>query len=202
TNARRNFAMSFIAVGSFLALMFGSAFSAVLITTLGDARMDAWAWRIPCLVAAPLGYIAFYIRRRMEETPHFEALRERNSVRRNPLRSVVTSKPTLAAVVLTIFLPALNGPGYYLLFAYMPTYLETSLGEGHNFSMLQALLVTVCSLVAIVISIPLMATLSDRIGRKKVLAFSAVATGAAAYPMFALVTTGEFGLAAVATVVL
>jgi MHS family proline/betaine transporter-like MFS transporter len=202
TNERRNFSMSFVAVGSFLALMFGSAFSALLITALGDATMEAWAWRIPFLFAAPLGYIGFYIRKRMEETPHFEALRERNSVERNPLRRVVTSKRTLAAIALTIFLPALNGPGYYLLFAYMPTYLKTSLGEDNNFSMIEALMVTVCSLIAIVISIPLMAALSDRIGRKKVLAFSAIATGVVAYPAFVLITTGEFGLAAVATVVM
>lgn len=201
-NATRNFSMSFIAVGSFLALMFGSVFSAVLITALGDATMEAWGWRIPFLLAAPLGYIGFYIRRKMEETPHFEALRERNSVARNPLKRVFTSKKTVAAIVLTIFLPALNGPGYYLLFAYMPTYLKTSLGEGHNFTMLQALVVTACSLVAIVISIPLMARLSDRIGRKKVLAFSAIAVVIAAYPAFTLITTGQLGLAIIATIIM
>ncbi|MFC6354598.1 MFS transporter [Luethyella okanaganae] len=202
TDARRNYSMSFIAVGSFIALMFGSAFSAALITTLGDATMEAWGWRIPFLLAAPLGYIGFYIRRKMEETPHFEALRERKSVERNPLRAVFTSKKHLQAIALTIFLPALNGPGYYLLFAYMPTYLKTSLGEGHNFPMLQALTVTAFSLIAIVIAIPLMANLSDRIGRKPVLVIASVAVAVAAYPCFALITTGQFGLAVIATIVM
>lgn len=200
-DARRNFAMSFIAVGSFVALMAGSAFSALLITTLGDDTMTSWAWRIPFLLAAPLGYIGFYIRRRMEETPYFEALRERNDVERNPLKTVFTSKRHLAAIVITIFLPALNGPGYYLLFAYMPTYLKTSLGA-HDFSMLQALSVTAVSLVAIVICIPLMARLSDRIGRKPVLALSAIAMAVVSYPAFLLIATGSFGLACIATVVM
>lgn len=201
-DAHRNFSMSFIAVGSFFALMFGSAFSAVLITTLGDATMEAWAWRIPFLFAAPLGYVGFYIRSKMEETPHFEALRERNTVERNPLRAVFTSKRHLKAIALTIFLPALNGPGYYLLFAYMPTYLKTSLGEGHNFTMLQALTVTATSLVAIIISIPLMARLSDRIGRKPVLMISSVAVAIVAIPMFMLITTGVMGLAMIGTTVM
>lgn len=200
-DARRNFAMSFIAVGSFVALMAGSAFSALLITTLGDDTMTSWAWRIPFLLAAPLGYIGFYIRRRMEETPYFEALRERNDVERNPLKTVFTSKRHLAAIVITIFLPALNGPGYYLLFAYMPTYLKTSLGA-HDFSMLQALSVTAVSLVAIVICIPLMARLSDRVGRKPVLALSAIAMAVVSYPAFLLIATGSFGLACIATVVM
>lgn len=199
---RRNFAMSFIAVGSFVALLFGSAFSAVLITSLGDTTMEAWAWRLPFLLAAPLGYVGFYIRSRMEETPYFEALQERKTVARNPLKDVFTSKRHLTAIVLTIFLPAINGPGYYLLFAYMPTYLKTSLGEGHNFSMVQSLSVTACSLVAIIICIPLMARLSDRIGRKPVLLISAILTGVMSYPMFVLITTGHFALAAVGAVVM
>lgn len=201
-DAKRNFSMSFIAVGSFFALMFGSAFSAVLITTLGDATMEAWGWRIPFLFAAPLGYVGFYIRSKMEETPHFEALRERNTVERNPLRAAFTSKRHLKAIALTIFLPALNGPGYYLLFAYMPTYLKTSLGEDHNFTMLQALTVTAVSLVAIIISIPLMARLSDRIGRKPVLMIASVAVAVAAIPMFMLITTGNMGLAMIGTAVM
>ncbi|WP_328609216.1 MFS transporter [Amycolatopsis sp. NBC_00345] len=199
---RRNFAMSFIAVGSFVALMFGSVFSAILITALGDSTMTSWAWRLPFLLAVPLGYVGFYIRRRLEETPHFQALRERNSVPRNPLKTTFTSRRHLKAIALTIFLPALNGPGYYLLFVYMPTYLKTSLGEGHNFSMLPALAVTAFSLIAIVICIPLMARLSDRVGRKPVLTVSAVAMAVVSYPMFLLITTGTFALAAIATVVL
>ncbi len=199
---RRNFNMSFIAVGSFLALMTGSAFSATLITVLGDATMTAWAWRVPFLVAAPLGYIGFYIRSQLEETPHFAALREAKSVERNPLRAVFTSKEHLRAIALTIFLPALNGPGYYLLFAYMPTYLKTSLGEGRNFTMQAALVVTAQSLIAIVITIPLMARLSDTIGRKPVLTISAVAMAVLSYPMFTLITTGDEVLATIGTVVL
>lgn len=200
-DARRNYMMSFIAVGSFVALMFGSAFSAILITTLGDDAMTSWAWRVPFLLAVPLGYVGFYIRRQLEETPHFTALREQNTVVRNPLKAALTSPRHLKAIALTIFLPALNGPGYYLLFVYMPTYLKTSLGE-HNFSMLRALMVTAVSLIAIVICIPLMARLSDRVGRKPVLTLSAVAMAVVSYPMFLLITTGEFALACVGTTVL
>jgi MHS family proline/betaine transporter-like MFS transporter len=47
-----------------------------------------------------------------------------------------------------------------------------------------------------------MARLSDRIGRKPVLTGSAVAMAAVSYPMFRLITTGEFGLACIGTIVL
>lgn len=201
-NDQRNASMAWIAVGSFVALMFGSGFSAFLITALGDATMSDWGWRIPFLFAAPLGYIGFYIRRQMEETPHFEALKETKTVKRNPLTAVFGSKRHLLAVLLTIFLPAVNGPGYYLLFAYMPTYLKTQLGDGRNFTMQEALMVNVCGLIAMVIMIPLMARLSDRIGRKPVLIISAVAMAVVAYPAFHLISTGEMGLAAIGAAVM
>ena len=200
-NRHRNFAQSFIAVGSFFALFFGSTLSAILITTLGDANMSGWGWRIPFLVALPLGYIGFYIRSKMEDTPHFNALRERNVVERNPLKTVFTSKKHLAAIALTIFLPAVNGPGYYLLFAYMPTYLKTSLGA-NNFTMLGALVVTAASLVAIIIAIPIMARLSDRYGRKPILAWSAVGTAVLSYPSFLMITTGNMALASIGAVMM
>ena len=38
---------------------------------LGDAAMHAWGWRIPFLVAAPMGLIGMYLRARMEDTPIF-----------------------------------------------------------------------------------------------------------------------------------
>lgn len=198
----RNYAMSWIAVGSFVALMFGSAFSAFLITVLGDDTMTSWGWRIPFLFAGPLGYIGFYIRRRMEETPHFEALKEEDAIEKNPLKAALGNRRHLLAIVLTVFLPAVNGPGYYLLFAYMPTYLKTSLGEGRNFSMLQALLVNVFGLIAVIIMIPIMARLSDRIGRKPVLMISGIAVAVAAYPMFALIVTGEMMMAVIAVMVM
>ncbi len=35
--------------------------------------MEAWGWRIPFLVAGPLGAIAFYFRMKIEESPQFRA---------------------------------------------------------------------------------------------------------------------------------
>jgi MHS family proline/betaine transporter-like MFS transporter len=198
----RNFSMSFVAVGSFFALLFGSTFSATLITVLGDDSMESWGWRLPFLLAGPLGLVGYYIRTRLEETPQFQALRERREVKKNPLRTTFTSRRHILAIVLTIFLPALNGPGYYLLFTYMPTYLRTSLGEEHNFSMVQALLVNACGLVVVIIAIPLFARLSDRIGRKPVLIGSAVASAAVAFPCFLMISTGHAVLAGLSTAIM
>jgi MFS transporter, MHS family, proline/betaine transporter len=195
---RRGLATSFIAIGSFFALLFGSLFSAALIAGLGADAVTSWAWRLTFLLAAPLGIVGWYIRSRLEDTPRFQELREHREVAHNPLRTAFRSRRHLAAIGLTIALPALNGPGYYILFVYMPTYLKSVL----KFSQVQGLVVTAVGLVVIIIAIPLLAVLSDRIGRKPILIGSAVSTGLLAYPCFLLIGTGNIGLACLAAGVL
>jgi len=80
--------------------------------------------------------------------------------------------------------------------------LKTSLGNGHNFSSVQALMVTAVGLLTIIVAIPLMARLSDRIGRKPVLTISAIAMAAVSYPMFTFIVTGQMGLAMVGAAVM
>ena len=45
----------------------------LLQTLLGDAAMDSYGWRIPFLIAGPLGLVGLYIRLRLTDTPAFEA---------------------------------------------------------------------------------------------------------------------------------
>ena len=57
----------------------------LLTVGLGPARMDAWGWRIPFLVAGPLGLVAFYIRNRLGESPLFQAVAQRGHTEHAPL---------------------------------------------------------------------------------------------------------------------
>ncbi|MEJ7690444.1 MAG: hypothetical protein WKF76_08480 [Nocardioidaceae bacterium] len=41
---------------------------------LSEDSMQSWGWRLPFLVAAPLGLIGMYLRSRMEDTPVFREL--------------------------------------------------------------------------------------------------------------------------------
>ena len=42
-----------------------------MLSVLSDAAMSHWGWRIPFLVALPMGGIALYLRTRIEDTPAF-----------------------------------------------------------------------------------------------------------------------------------
>ena len=83
-------------------------------------------------------------------------------------------------MLLALFIPLMNGSGYYVLFSYMPTFLKS---KQIGFSTGTALLVTAASLVAISIAIPFMGKLSDRVGRKRVIAGAAIAMAIAGHSL-------------------
>jgi MHS family proline/betaine transporter-like MFS transporter len=197
-NDRRALRMAPLAMGSFLALLFGSLLITALLFVLGSSGLSSWGWRIAFLFAIPMAAVGVYIRTRIEDTPHFRHIQAKKEVVRNPILMVLTTKEYLKAIGVALLLPAVNGPGYYILFVYMPTYLNRVM----HFSQMQSLVVTACGLLTMVGAVPLMATLSDRFGRKPLLLLSAAVIGALAWPCFWLLTFGSMPLACLAAVLL
>ncbi|GAA4390790.1 MFS transporter [Tsukamurella soli] len=194
---RRGFNTSLAQIASFAALLVGTLLAYAMSPWLTAARIHAggfgtWAWRIPFLVALPFGLIGWYIRRSLDDTPNFQKLKQEGGLAKNPLKEAFSSSRHRRAMLLALFVPMMNGSGYYVLFTYMPTFLH---GKKIGFTLGTALVVTASSLVAICIAIPIMGALSDRIGRKRVIAWSAVAMIVAAIPCYALLVTGREHLA-------
>lgn len=194
---RRGLNTSLAQIASFGALLTGTmvAFGMspwLTAEAVNGGGFGAMAWRVPFLVAVPLGIIGFIIRRSLDDTPNFKKLQNEGGISRNPIREAFSSPEHRRAMVLALFIPLMNGSGYYVLFSFMPTFLK---GEHIGFTMGQALLVTAVSLVAICIAIPFMGALSDRIGRKKVVAGAAIAMAVVAIPCYALIVTGDLALA-------
>ena len=195
---RRGLITSYAQIASFLALLTGTVVAATLTERLGQAAMVAWGWRVPFLLAIPMGFIGWYIRQRIADTPHFTHLKEVGGLARRPLREAFSSPEHRAAMLLALFLPLMNGSGYYVLFTYMPTFMKSALG----FSLLQGFVVTAVSLLAICLAIPYMGALSDRIGRKRVMRGAALAMVVAGIPCYALIASGNVALAGMGAIVM
>lgn len=194
---KRGLITSYAQIASFLALLIGTLVAFTMspwlnATAIHGGGFGSWAWRIPFLIAIPMGVIGWYIRRAISDTPNFGRLKESGGLSRNPLKEAFASPEHRRAMLLALFIPLMNGSGYYVLFSYMPTFLT---GHRIGFSTGTALLVTAASLVAICVAIPFMGALSDRLGRKKVIAGAAIAMVIAAVPCYALIVTGNFALA-------
>ena len=92
---------------------------------LGDDDMHAWGWRLPFLVAAPLGLVGIYLRTRLEDTPIFrelEAKGEKEESTKTQFKDLLAGywRPILQLGGLVVALNVVN----YTLLSYMPTYLE------------------------------------------------------------------------------
>ncbi|MER2223245.1 MAG: MFS transporter, partial [Rhodococcus sp. (in: high G+C Gram-positive bacteria)] len=58
-----------------LGLLAGAGIAALLATVLDSGQLSDWGWRIPFLLALPMGLVALWLRLRLEETPSFERAR-------------------------------------------------------------------------------------------------------------------------------
>ena len=182
---RRGFYAAFLDSGSYLGFVLGAAIVTAMQIMFGQQAMEDGLWRVPFLIAGPLGLIAVYLRMRVEETPHFAALAAEQdaagaTLRVNPLRVFAANwKPMLLVILLVA---AANSAGYAFT-SYMPTYLSTVLRhdsiQGNLFS-LPLMLLMACLM-------PFVGMLSDRVGRRPVLFAAAIWIILLSYPAFALI---------------
>lgn len=149
-------------------------------------------WRIPFLLALPLGIVAIYFRMRIPETPAFEApetdevVDRDDPLARHSIGGII--RHHWKAILIGIALVAATNSAGYALTSYMPTYLEETVG----LSSVESAIATVPVLVVMSACLPLIGRLSDRIGRRSVYAIAVVATLVLMVPAFWIMQLGEF----------
>ncbi|KSU75498.1 MFS transporter [Pseudarthrobacter enclensis] len=186
---RRGFYVSFLDMGSYLGFAAGGLVVSILQLVLGQEQMEAWGWRLPFLVAGPLGAVAVYFRMKIEESAAFKATMEAEAVAAThpetgeelkPVGPLGILKAHWRPILLAMILAAAANTVAYALTSYMPTYLTSNKG----YSEVDGTLLTIPVLVAMALCIPLTGRLSDRIGRRKVLWIGALSTVVFAVPAF------------------
>lgn len=181
--------VSFWHCSSYLANAAASALILGLHAVLTSSQMLEWGWRIPFLIAGPLGMVALYIRLRISDTAEFERLQQGGETSQNPIRDAV--RGSWRQILQTIGCIALQAAAFYFIFVYMETYLQSERG----FTSLQASVSTVICLAAAGITIFLFARIADRRGRKPVMIAGAALLAAFAYPVFVVLGLGIYPLA-------
>jgi metabolite-proton symporter len=184
--ARKGFYVSWQSASQQVAVMFAALLGLVLASALTAPDMFAWGWRIPLLVGCLLVPFLFVLRRSLEETGEFLARRRR------PTASEIwrTLARNWRLVILGMMLTTTTTVTFYLITAYMPTYASTVL----HLSAAESMIVTLCAGLSNFFWLPVMGALSDRIGRRTLLATFSVLALLTAYPALAwLVSQPSFG---------
>ncbi|GGN51064.1 MFS transporter [Novosphingobium indicum] len=184
---RRGFYGSFLEVGTLAGFCGGALLMLGFSLLLGDDTMQAWAWRLPFLLAGPLGFVGVYLRSRMAETPLFREVEEKHSEEPSAkveFRHLLTRyrTPLLAMGGLVVALNVVN----YTLLSYMPTYLERRLGLSTDAS----LMVPIAGMLFMMVLLPFAGALSDRVGRKPLWRVSLIGLLIGAIPLYMFIGTG------------
>ena len=188
-------------VGVGFGTMLGSAVF-IPITAMGQEFLLSIGWRIPFLIAGPLALVTLYIRAQVKETESFKAvvLEERH----DELPAAAAPAPTpvplweivrdhwrnlLRVIVCSLF--ALTGT--------MANVFAINYGTEHQ-DLDPSILLAITSVIGIVTLpiAPLMAKLSDHVGRRPVFIGSVLLIAGGFFGVFGAMSTGSYALIALA----
>jgi MFS family permease len=174
--------------GLFLANLAILAFS-----QLSGDQFLSWGWRVPFWLSLIMVVIGLWIRLGILETPIFQQLLAEGRIARAPVVEVFKRQPK------EVFLTAFARMGQMVpIFVYTAFVFTYGLQVVHLSRDLILLALMIGSFMSF-FTIPLWGSLSDRLGRKRVYIFGAIATGLFAFAYFAMFNTAIPALIIAAT---
>jgi MFS transporter, MHS family, proline/betaine transporter len=155
----------------------GIAVAGAVTAGLTEESLDAWGWRLPFLVALPLGMVGLYVRLRLPEPAVFAAESDR------PRPTIREVWRTHGGHVRTGFvLVAVLAGTFNLWFVYLPS--QLALSHAHRLPV--ALACAASGLLAAVTTAPLLGSLSDRVGRRPLMVAGTATLALLVIPLYLL----------------
>jgi MHS family citrate/tricarballylate:H+ symporter-like MFS transporter len=186
TPGNRGFYTSFQSSSQQVAIFVAAVLGFVLSEMMPAETVADWGWRIPFFVGCLIIPVIFVLRRTLEETPEFLAMKK------HPTASEVFASAVAnwRIVILGMMIAVLTTTTFYFVTVYTPTFGKAVLKLTNQ----EALLVTLLVAVGNFIWNPVGGAISDRIGRKPVLVTIAALSLLTAYPaLHWLVAEPTFG---------
>jgi len=185
---RRGLFGSFQLVGVASGFLLGSLTAALLNSALSAEDRLAWGWRLPFLFGIAVGLVGIYMRWRISDTPKYTELEEQGAVATAPLVEALARHPreTLLAFGSTLF----NTVAYYIALIYMNNYM-VNVGK---LPQAVALWITTGSLAVMILLLPGLGALSDRVGRRPLMIFACAAYVVLGVPFFLMASSGNTAL--------
>jgi MHS family citrate/tricarballylate:H+ symporter-like MFS transporter len=183
---RRGFFTSFQSASQQVAIFAAAVIGFVLSEMLPQNVITDWGWRIPFVIGCIIVPFIFLLRRTLEETPAFLAMKKHPT----PTEVFASAAMNWRIIFWGMMMVAMTTVTFYFVTVYTPTFGKNVLKLSNS----DALIVTVLVAISNFFWLPIGGALSDRIGRKPVLLTSAALSLLTAYPLLLwLVATPSFG---------
>lgn len=166
-----------------------------IMTLLPEAAFMSWGWRVPFIFSALLVVFGLWIRKGIDETPEFKAVQESGEIPKVPI--VETLRYHWREVLITIGAKVVETAPFYIFSTFIVSYATTNLGFSRSATLGAVMVATIVTTILI----PIMGSLSDRVGRKKMYIAGTLAMMAYAFPYFWLIHQGSVALLIIATVI-
>jgi MFS family permease len=196
---RRGFYTSFIqttaSIGLFVSLM------VILITrkAVGEAAFAEWAWRVPFLLSIVLVIVSFYIRMQLGESPLYAKLKTQGGSSVSPIKESFDTWPKWKVVLKILFgVTAGQAVTWYTAQFYSLFFLQTVL----KIPMTSAYTLLAISLVIGTPAFVIFGSLSDRIGRKRIMMLGNLLAGLSYFFLYRGITTASNPLNPIAIIAL
>ncbi len=180
-DTKRGYYTSFIQITATGGLILSILVIVVTRKTLGEAAFKEWGWRIPFLLSGILVIASYYIRRKLHESPLFAQAKAKGVTSKNPLRDSFVNPINRRLVLIALFGVTMGqGVIFYTsqfqAYSFMNTVLKLDIVDSST-----------VLVVAMVLATPLFiyfGSLSDRIGRKRIIMTGMICGALFTIPLF------------------
>ncbi len=161
-----------------LGILLASSVAALWYEIFSPETLASWGWRLAFFISLIIGLVTFLMRRKMEETPVFRQIEQKNTITKNPI--INSYKNQWKDYVLAFGLTFLPATAFYYIFIFLPNYISsilkynssTILGENSLSLLLRAFI------------IPILGFVADKIGGIRIARTSCILFIILSFPLF------------------
>ena len=174
TPGHKGFYVSWQSGSQQVAVMFAALVGVLLSNGLSPEQMLSWGWRVPLLIGCAIIPFLFWLRRSLQETDEFIARKARPSIS----QILGSLRINWRIVLIGTLMVTMTTVSFYMITAYTPTFGSSVL----HLAPMDSLVVTLCVGASNLLWLPIMGSLSDRVGRRPLLFACTILMLVSAYP--------------------